>query len=89
MSNNEYKATRLLFRAEVIESLADNDFFNVHTPEGTFSMTKADFYRVFSNVVKTKSYRDKGIYHYPTPQKKLYSFLMSQSNQNYIQHLTQ
>ena len=57
MSNNEYKATRLLFRAEVIESLADNDFFSVHTPEGTFSMTKVDFYRVFSNVVKTKSYR--------------------------------
>jgi len=90
MSKNEYKATRLLFRAEVIESLADNDYFSVHTPEGTFSMTKSDFYRVFSNVVKTKSYRDKGVYHYPTtPQKKLYSFLMSQSNQNYILNLTQ
>ena len=75
MSNNEYKATRLLFRAEVIESLADNDFFSVHTPEGTFSMTKADFYRVFSNVVKTKSYRDKGVYHYPTTPKKALQFL--------------
>jgi hypothetical protein len=75
MSNNEYKATRLLFRAEVIESLADNDFFSVHTPEGTFSMTKVDFYRVFSNVVKTKSYRDKGIYHYPTTPKKALQFL--------------
>lgn len=80
MSNNEYKATRLLFRAEVIESLADNELFSVHTPEGTFSMTKADFYRVFSNVVKTKSYRDKGVYHYPTTPQKLYSFLMLQSN---------
>ncbi len=75
MSKNEYKATRLLFRAEVIESLADNDFFSVHTPEGTFSMTKADFYRVFSNVVKTKSYWEKGVYHYPTTPKKALQFL--------------
>ena len=41
MSNNEYKATRLLFRAEVIESLADNELFSVHTPEGTFFHDKS------------------------------------------------
>ena len=75
MSNNEYKATRLLFRAEVIEPLEDSDVFRVHTPEGTFSMTKADFYRVFSNVVKTKSYRDRGIYHYPITPAKALQFL--------------
>lgn len=76
MSNNEYKATRLLFRAEVIEPLKDSDVFRVHTPEGTFSMTKADFYKVFSNVVKTKSYRDRGIYHYPKIPTKALVFLV-------------
>ena len=76
MSKNEYKATRLLFRAEVIEPLNDSDVFKVHTTEGTFSMTKADFYRVFSNVVKTKSYRDKGIYHYTTTPTKALVFLV-------------
>ena len=75
MSNNEYKATRLLFRAEVIEPLNDSEVFRVHTPKGTFSMTKAEFYQVFSNVVKTKSYLDKGIYHYPTTPKKALQFL--------------
>ena len=35
------------------------------TPEGTFRMTKADFYRDFAGVVRTASYREKGIYHYP------------------------
>lgn len=74
MSANEYKATRLLFRANVIEALTDNDVFKVHTPEGTFSMTKADFYRVFTNVVESKSYREKGIYHYPIVPSKALQF---------------
>lgn len=76
MLNNEYKATRLLFRAEVIEPLKDSDVFRVHTPEGTFSMTKSDFYKVFSNVVKTRSYREMGIYHYPTTPAKALVFLV-------------
>ena len=68
----EYSFTRLCFRADVIEPLNDTDFFAVHTPEGTFKMTKADFYRVFNNVVKTKSYQQDGIYHYSkTPAKAL------------------
>lgn len=35
-------------------------------------MSKADFYEAFSNVVNTKSYKERGIYHYPkTPNKAL------------------
>jgi hypothetical protein len=42
----------------------------VKTPEGTFRMTKADFYQVFDNVVNSRSYKEKGLYHYPkTPEK--------------------
>ena len=76
MKKTEYQATRLLFRADVIESLHDSEKFSVHTPEGTFSMTKADFYKVFCNVVKTKSYNEKGIYHYPTTPSKAKAFLV-------------
>ena len=35
-----------------------------------FRMTKADFYRDFSNVPQTASYRDSRIYHYSkTPER--------------------
>ena len=65
-----YEATRLLFRANVIEALGPRDRFRVVTPEGTFEMTKAEFYDVFANVAHSMSYRDRGLYHYPrTPAK--------------------
>lgn len=60
------------FEADLIEPLKDNESFIVHTPNGTFKFTKADFYRVFSNVVKTRSYQEDRIYHYThLPQKAL------------------
>ena len=46
MKTIEYTFSRLCFKADVIESLDDNDVFIVHTPDGSFRMTKADFYRV-------------------------------------------
>lgn len=68
----EYKFSRLCFKADIIEPLNVDDIFIVHTPEGSFQMSKADFYEVFSNVVNTKSYKERGIYHYPkTPNKAL------------------
>lgn len=72
MIKESYRATRLLFKASIIEPLSDNDLFAIHTPEGVFQMTKADFYRVFNNVVTTMSYKERGIYHYwKTPQKAM------------------
>lgn len=71
----EYSFNRLCFKANIIEPLNDSDYFAVHTPMGTFKMTKGDFYRVFDNVVKTKSYLEKGIYHYPTTPEKALVFL--------------
>ncbi len=72
-----YKAKRLLFKADIIEPLSDEDIFAIHTPEGTFQMTKADFYRVFENVVKSNSYsKTLGFYHYPTIPHKAMQFLV-------------
>jgi hypothetical protein len=59
-----YKFSRLCFKRDVIEALGLHDAFRVETPVGTFKMTKADFYRVFPNVVKSRSYAEDGMYHY-------------------------
>jgi hypothetical protein len=72
-----YKFSRLGFRADVIESLADHDFFEIVTPEGTFRMTKLDFRTTFANVVKTESYQKRGLYHYPRVPKKALTFLVA------------
>jgi len=67
-----YEFSRLGFKADVIESLGPNDRFRIVTPEGTFEMTKADFYRDFPNVAASMSYRERGLYHYPrTPARAL------------------
>ena len=65
-----YYFSRLCFKADMIEPLEPEDVFEVETPDGTFRMTKAQFYETFDNVVRTRSYRDKGIYHYPTVPSK-------------------
>ena len=75
MKTIEYTFSRLCFKADVIESLDDNDVFIVHTPDGSFRMTKADFYRVFPNVPKTKSYQEGRIYHCKYPPKRAMQFL--------------
>jgi len=67
-----YEFSRLAFKADVIEPLGMKDKFRILTPEGTFEMTKADFYRDFANVASSMSYRVRGLYHYPrTPEKAL------------------
>lgn len=67
-----YEFSRLGFKADLIEPLGPFDRFRIITPEGTFEMTKAEFYRDFANVVRSMSYRERGLYHYPaTPEKAL------------------
>lgn len=41
--------------------------------------TKAEFYRDFSNVVKTKSYKEDGIYHYSVTPKRALSYLIDEA----------
>lgn len=64
-----YKFSRPGFKADVIEPLGQKDRFRIITPEGTFEMTKWDFYRDFANVVSSTSYRDSGLYHYLSSAK--------------------
>lgn len=71
----EYSFKRFCFKADVIESLEDNDIFVMHTPDGIFQMTKAEFYRVFSNVVESDSYQTGRVYHSKQPPKKAMRFL--------------
>jgi hypothetical protein len=60
-----YSASRLLFKADIIDELAGSDRFRVVTPVGSYEMSKKDFLRVFSRVVETRSYRESRVYHYP------------------------
>lgn len=69
-----YRATRLLFRRDVIESLGENERFCVETPVGDFEMSRGEFYMVFPLVVASKSYREGGIYHFPSPPKRAQAF---------------
>ena len=71
-----YEFSRLGFKAGVIDPLRPGDRFRIVTPEGTFEMTKAEFYRDFDNVVRAMSYRDRGLYHYPTTPEKALMYLV-------------
>lgn len=71
-----YPATRLLFKRDIIEALADDDTFEIVTPRGTFAMTKADFYRVYQNVRRSASYRECGVYHYSRLPGSAHQFLV-------------
>jgi len=71
-----YEKSRLWFIRDVIEPLQDQQQFAIRvTGVGLFVMTKADFYLEFPNVVSSKSYRDKGHYHYPTLPERAHKFM--------------
>lgn len=76
----QYRAARLTFKRDVIEPLSPNEAFRVVTPSGTFEMTKADFYRVFSNVPLTRSYREAGNYNYATLPRAAAQFLVADTD---------
>lgn len=69
-----YSAARLRFYADRIEPLAMDSVFEVVTPEGTWRMTKADFYRAFPNVVASDSYQRVRYYHYPKVPRQAEQF---------------
>lgn len=73
---NSYRATRLLFRANVIEGLADDQSFRIETPDGTYEMTRAEFLHTFANVADSNTYRSTGEYSYSTTPAKARRFLV-------------
>lgn len=73
-SGSTYKFSRFCFKASVIEPLQMNDVFTMITPPGNFKMTKADFYSVFPRIRESRSYREKGIHHFPQIPKSAEQF---------------
>ena len=72
-----YYSNRLIFYRDIIEPLGDNDIFECITPEGTFAMSKKDFYRVFSNVANNVTcYIHDGKYSYSKTPEKARQFLI-------------
>ena len=70
-----YENSRLCFLREKIDPLNSNDAFQIKTHnDGTFIFTKDEFEKTFENVIQSRSYREKGIYHYPTPPSKALRF---------------
>jgi hypothetical protein len=70
-----YKHSRLCFRADVIEPLGMDGQFRIETTrDGTFVMSKRQFYETFTNVVESESYSQNGVYHYPRLPKKALPF---------------
>ena len=75
-----YKHQRLCFYSSVIEPLHDEDLFQVETySHGTFRFTKAQFHQHFPNVIKSVSYKEHGMYHYPTIPGKALPFKIKKS----------
>ena len=72
-----YASTRLLFRKDKIEPMKWEDKMRIFASNDncTYEMTKKEFYQVFSNVVKTKSYLNNGIYHYVKTPSKAFQFI--------------
>lgn len=69
-----YRHTRLCFLKAVIDRLKADESFRVICNDGIFQMTKTDFYEVFDNIVKTRSYLERGHYHSRKPPRKADQF---------------
>lgn len=73
----EYTKPRLHFVRDEIERLSMVGIIIIHSTNDkcTYKMTKQQFYDVFDNVVKTRSYLIEGNYHYQRTPKKAFQFI--------------
>lgn len=69
-----YSFSRLAFKADVIEPLGMDEMFRVDTPEGSYAMTKREFYGVFPLIKESRSYLHDRLYSYPKPPKRAQQF---------------
>lgn len=61
----QWSSSSLTFYRHRIESLKPNDVFSVIIEgQGTFQITKAEFQRVFNNVIMNADYRNQGFFKY-------------------------
>jgi hypothetical protein len=75
-AKRQRKIGRLTFVAKSIEPLKADGLFEIQTSEGTFRLTKTEFYEVFRNVVESDSYRLNGVYSYKQMPRKALRFLV-------------
>ena len=69
-----YRAARLTFYRDIIEPLRAEQSFTIECRDGTFTMTKRDFYDVFDHVTESDSYRLQGNYNYSKTPDKAFAF---------------
>ena len=61
----QWSSDSLVFYRHKIENLRPNDVFAIVIEgRGTLQMTKAEFQRVFNNIIMSAEYRNQGIYRY-------------------------
>ncbi|WP_420130128.1 hypothetical protein [Longimicrobium sp.] len=63
-----------MFRAAIIDALAEDEAFRVMTPAGTFRMTKREFLREFASVAASRTYHHTGTYSYSRTLQKALAF---------------
>lgn len=72
----QWNSSELTFYRHHIEKLKPNDVFAVVVEgQGTFQMTKAEFQRVFNNVIMNADYRTQGVYRYDEIPEEAKAFL--------------
>lgn len=75
-----YFSARLTFKRKVVEALPDDGVFQCHTPEGVFSMTRAQFFEHFPGVAASKSFKDLGTYTYSSVPEKARKFIVAEAS---------
>lgn len=77
LRGNAYSASRLAFKASVIDRLEADQAFRIETPGGTFEMTRTEFETTFANVAESPTYRKTGSYSYASVPRKALRFLIA------------
>jgi hypothetical protein len=67
----------LTFKADVIEPLEMDTAFQIDTPDGSYVMTKRQFYEVFPRIPMSRSYRESRVYSFPSPPDRAVRFRIS------------
>lgn len=72
----QWSADCLVFYRHKIENLRPNDVFAIIIEgRGTLQMSKAEFQRVFNNIIMSSEYRSQGIYRYQDIPEEALPFL--------------
>lgn len=74
-----WRQKKLCFFRDKIDSLQMHESFTAACAEGEFTMTKAQFFEDFENVLLSSSYQDEGVFTYPEIPAKAWKYLSAQA----------